>query len=69
MSEEGFTPDTEFVRGAYVARYQNQHYNKDPEYEAEFNRWLAKHDLETFNRGFAHGAEYGHVSQGMWPTH
>jgi hypothetical protein len=31
--------------------------------------FLAKRDLEAFDAGFAHGAEYGHVSQGMWPTH
>jgi hypothetical protein len=62
MSENGFTPDTEYVRAVYEDAL-------DFECEAEFDRWLAKHDQETFDDGFAHGAEYGHVSQGMWPTH
>jgi hypothetical protein len=29
------------------------------EARADFDRWLAKHDLEAFDAGYAHGAEHG----------
>jgi hypothetical protein len=34
---------------------------------AEFDRWLAKHDRETFDRGWVAGAE--EVLRGIWPPH
>jgi hypothetical protein len=69
MSENGYTPETEYVRAVYAQYNDNYLEFIDRDYGAEFDRWLAKRDLETFDDGFAHGAEYGHVSQGMWPTH
>jgi hypothetical protein len=70
MSEDKYTPDTEDVRTIYAGYKDNYRYDVlDPGYGAEFDRWLAMHDLKTFDDGFAHGAEYGAVSRGMWPTH
>jgi hypothetical protein len=74
MSEE-WAPSTNGVRGMYLLGLQGARkvwegpIISPKEAEADFDRWLAKHDLETFDDGFAHGAEYGHVSQEMWPTH
>jgi hypothetical protein len=31
--------------------------------------FLVGRDREAFDRGYAHGAEYGSVLRGMWPTH
>jgi hypothetical protein len=31
--------------------------------------FLAKLEQAAFDRGYAHGAEYGAVLRGMWPTH
>jgi hypothetical protein len=75
MSERGYTPKTEQIREAVEANFEhNTIYNwgfPDTNYPngAGFDLWLAERDLAAFDAGFAHGAEYGHVSQGMWPTH
>jgi hypothetical protein len=47
MSEEGYTPETEYVRAVY-AQYNDNHLEFiDRDYGAEFDRWLAEHDAET----------------------
>jgi hypothetical protein len=67
MSDEGYTPETEYVRAVY-AQYNDNHLEFiDRDYGAEFDRWLAKHDLETFDRGWVAGAE--EVLRGIWPAH
>jgi hypothetical protein len=69
MSEEGYTPETEYVRAVY-AQYNDNHLEFiDRDYGAEFDLWLAKREQAAFDRGYAHGAEYGAVLRGMWPTH
>jgi hypothetical protein len=47
VSEKGYTPDTEYVRGAYAGSQIDHHFVVKPEYGAEFDRWLAEHDAET----------------------
>jgi hypothetical protein len=67
MSENEYTPKTQYVRAVY-AEYQDTYRDLiDPDYGTEFDRWLAKHDLETFDRGWVAGAE--EVLRGMWPAH
>jgi hypothetical protein len=74
MSDD-WTPTTEGVRLMYSKGFEGawqpfEGLITTPEQaRKDFDCWLAKHDLEAFDAGFAHGAEYGHVSQGMWPTH
>jgi hypothetical protein len=75
LMSDDWTPSTEQIREAVEANFEhNRIYNwgfPDTNYPngAGFDLWLAERDLAAFDAGFAHGAEYGHVSQGMWPTH
>jgi hypothetical protein len=68
MSEEGFTPDTDYVRGAYAGAQIDHQFVVIPEYGAEFDRWLAKLEQAAFDRGIMHGAKHGAQSS-LWTTH
>jgi hypothetical protein len=67
MDKDEFTLLGNHIRAAYLA------YSEEslPHTKAknEFKLWLADIERAAFDDGFAHGAEYGHVSQEMWPTH
>jgi hypothetical protein len=71
MSDEGI-PDTEQIRKAVEANFEhNRIYNygfPDTNYPngAGFDLWLDKRDLEAFDAGYAHGANYMPVEAWEW---
>jgi hypothetical protein len=69
MRKDRYTPRTEDVRTIYAGYKDNYRYDVlDPEYVAEFDRWLAKHEQAAFDRGIMHGAKHGAQSS-LWTTH
>jgi hypothetical protein len=67
MDKDELTLLGNHIRTAYLAYSEESlPYTKA---KSGFKLWLADIERAAFDDGFAHGAEYGHVSRGMWPTH
>jgi hypothetical protein len=60
MMSDGWTPTTDSVRAVYAQWNDDYLEFIDPDHGEQFDRWLAKHDLEIVARTLAADATNGY---------